>query len=223
MDKGMPFPFLLIMILFMQVMISLNTLLHVGSSLVEYAVIVDDLAIKGVLSFFAHWEQEIAEHLKFLFISFQMFFVSSDSRISMNTTFNDLLLLKSSIIQSGAAVYSNRVIDFFLYIQASSNIDYIYLSRVLTPIPGKTIFQYFFPIERGFFMRGAIIWWRKRSKTPGILGAALLRCWFRWKFPIIPATFYSSKMNSLKPLWAPLKTVNCSTLSYLCLLKPKYV
>lgn len=55
----MSFPSLLIMVLFMQVgMVSLNTLLHVDSPLVESAVNVDDVAMDGALSLSTHWVLE---------------------------------------------------------------------------------------------------------------------------------------------------------------------
>lgn len=50
----MPFPSLLTMILFIQVIVSLNTLLHIDSPLIESAVSVEDvhIAAKGALSLF---------------------------------------------------------------------------------------------------------------------------------------------------------------------------
>lgn len=50
----MPFPSLLMMILIIQAIVSLNTLLHIDSPLIESAVSVEDvhIAAKGALSLF---------------------------------------------------------------------------------------------------------------------------------------------------------------------------
>lgn len=58
----MSFPSLLILILFMQVgMVSLNTLLHVDSLLVESAVNVDYVAMDGALSLSTDWVLEAGD------------------------------------------------------------------------------------------------------------------------------------------------------------------
>lgn len=114
-------------------------------------------------------------------------------------------------------------------IQASSNIDHINLPKVLTPIPGRTILQYFLFWWKGFFMRGANIWYVCKAaeeriyNTPGILGQLYCVVDLGENFRSFQPYLTLLKINSLKPLWAPLKRVNWSTLRYLCLLKLKYV
>lgn len=100
----------------------------------------------------------------------------------MTTTFHDLLLLKPTIIRSGAAIYYKpEWLATFLSIPAALKIDCIYLPRVLTPITWEE--NFFFGRKRSSICKIERIY-----NTPGT--TVMSHC-FKWKFLIIQATFNS--------------------------------